>query len=313
MILGKSFLNGVENAKLYLGSILVYSGVSTDFIMTVKTDNVGTSNNDQFTIPTIAGNSYNVTTSDGQTLSNNTDDLTITFPSAGTYDVNISGDFRQLRFSNGGDKSKLLDVKNWGNIAWASFERAFWGCNNFTSYSATDKPDLSNVTNMGYTFTTSAFNQDISSWNVSNVTSMQAMFRGCYNFNSDLSSWDVSNATDISFMFQGAFLFNQDITGWNTSSAITMKRIFINATSFDRNLAGWDVNQATDLSDFLQGSTLSTANYDATLIGWANQIPLSFNGTLNFGSSTYTLGGAAATARAALVSDVGAVSDGGGV
>ena len=313
MILGKSFLNGVENARLYLGSILVYSGINTDFIMSVKTDNSGTSNSNQFTIPTIAGNLYNVTTSDGQTLSNNTDDLTITFPSAGTYDVNISGDFRQIFFSGGGDKDKLLEIKNWGNIAWTSMDKAFFNCTNFSNISATDAPDLSGVTNMGLMFFFAPFTADISSWDVSNVENFNSAFRLCSNFNSDLSSWDVSSATDMQLMFQGATSFNGNISTWDVSSTLNLKETLNGATSFDRNLSNWDVNQVTDLGNFLTSATLSTANYDATLIGWANQIPLAYNGTLNFGSSTYTLGGAAATARAALVSDVGAISDGGGV
>ena len=288
MILGKSFLNGVENAKLYLGSLLVYSGVSTDFIMTIKTDNTGTSNNDQFTIPTVSGNLYNVTTSDGQTLNNNTDDLTITFPSAGTYDVNISGDFRQIFFVNGGDKSKLLGIKNWGNIAWTSFFQAFRGCNNFVNYTATDAPDLSNVTSIG------------------------SCFRSTSLFNGDISNWDVSNVTDMNFIFRDS-VFNQNISSWDVSNVTEMRALFYNSSVFDQNLGSWTIKQATNLTNFMYNVTLSTANYDATLIGWAAQIPLSDNGTLDFGNSTYTLGGAAATARAALVSDVGAVSDGGGV
>ena len=64
------------------------------FIITVKTDNIGTSNNDQFEIPTISGANprlYDVETSDGQIILGNTGNLLITFPSAGTYDINISG------------------------------------------------------------------------------------------------------------------------------------------------------------------------------------------------------------------------------
>ena len=81
----------------------------------------------------------------------------------------------------------------------------------------------------------------------------------------------------------------------------------------NQNLGSWDINQVNDFTNFMVAVTLSTANYDSTLIGWANQIPLSYNGILNFGNSTYTLGSAAATSRAALSSDVGEISDGGGV
>lgn len=41
-------------------------------------------------------------------------------------------------------------------------------------------------------FSNSNFNQDISSWNVSNVTNMFAMFSFLTSFNQNLSSWCVS-------------------------------------------------------------------------------------------------------------------------
>jgi len=39
------------------------------------------------------------------------------------------------------------------------------------------------------------FNQDISSWDVSNVTSMNGMFFGANSFNQPIGNWDVSNVT----------------------------------------------------------------------------------------------------------------------
>ena len=62
------------------------------------------------------------------------------------------------------------------------------------------------------------FNQDISSWDVSNVIDMSNMFYIVSNFNQDISSWDVSNVTNMSKMFCGASNFNQDIGSWVVSS-----------------------------------------------------------------------------------------------
>ena len=42
------------------------------------------------------------------------------------------------------------------------------------------------------------FNQDISSWDVSNVEDMRVMFWGNKSFNRDLSSWNVTNVNDCS-------------------------------------------------------------------------------------------------------------------
>ena len=48
----------------------------------------------------------------------------------------------------------------------------------------------------------SDFNQDLSPWDVSNVTSIHWMFRGASSFDGDISTWDVSNVTNVELMFQ---------------------------------------------------------------------------------------------------------------
>ena len=47
-----------------------------------------------------------------------------------------------------------------------------------------------------------AFNQDISSWDVSSVTDMEYMFIDAAAFNQDIGSWDVSNVTNMSICFR---------------------------------------------------------------------------------------------------------------
>ena len=67
----------------------------------------------------------------------------------------------------------------------------------------------------------SNFNQDISSWDVSNVTSMYSMFESATAFNQDISSWDVSKVNDMEFMFRFATAFNQDLSSWDVSNVTT--------------------------------------------------------------------------------------------
>jgi len=133
-----------------------------------------------------------------------------------------------------------------------------------------------------------AFNQDIGGWNTSNVASMGFMFRGARAFNQDIGGWDVSNVLDMGSMFNGAIAFNQDI-------------------------GGWDISNVTYISGMFSGDTLSTANYDALLIGWGAQVVvvgLEFDG----GYSTYTSGGAAEAARTVLTDVYGwIILDGGPV
>ena len=62
------------------------------------------------------------------------------------------------------------------------------------------------VTDMSYMLQYSYFNQDISSWDVSNVTNMNGMFEVLLHFNQDISSWDVSNVTNMNVCLIGVLL-----------------------------------------------------------------------------------------------------------
>jgi len=53
-------------------------------------------------------------------------------------------------------------------------------------------------------FEESSFNQDISNWNVSNVTNIAGMFYNAYKFNQPIGNWDVSNVDDMEVTFYGA-------------------------------------------------------------------------------------------------------------
>ena len=186
--------------------------------------------------------------------------------------------------------------------------------------------ETGNATSMNDMFyNCDAFNADISGWDVSKVTNFQNTFNNCAIFNADLSSWDlglctrtigmfqyataftgvgiggwdVSNVEYFGSMFRGAIV-NQDIGGWDTSTATNMFYMFRDNTAFDQDISSWDISGVTNFASFMQGATLSTVNYDALLIGWEAQSVVS-GITINFGSSKYTGGGAAATARAALI------------
>lgn len=145
--------NGVTDNSISWGSIYKDLAGSDDFIITVKTDNAGTSASDQFTIPTTGtGFLYDITTSDGYTATGVTGNHTITFPSgAGTHTVTISGSFPQCYFNNGGDKAKLMSIENFGIYALGSTSQrhAFNGCSNLV-INATDVGNFGGVTNFLY-------------------------------------------------------------------------------------------------------------------------------------------------------------------
>ena len=196
--------------------------------------------------------------------------------------------------------------------------------------------DVSNVTLMGLMFyKASSFNQPIGNWNVSNATSMNSMFCNATSFNQPIGNWDVSsvnnmagmfmfinvtssafnqpignwnvsNVTSMSSMFYGATSFNQPIGNWDVSSVNDMGTMFSQATSFNQPIGNWDVSSVVSMTSMFASAGLSTANYDALLIGWStispNETPLKPNVGFSGGNSKYCNG---ATARASIISTYG--------
>ena len=249
---------------------------------------------DQFTIPTTGtGYNYDVATSDGQTITGNTGNTTITFPAAGTYDIEITGDFPRIYFNNSnyGNQLKLTDVKKWGSIAWNHMEDAFHGCQSLT-VSATDAPNLSGVTNMNAMFARcNNFNSNINHWDVSTITNIGALFFNCLSFNQPLDNWNVSNVTDFSGLFYGLTgftIFNQDISGWNTSSATNMSLMFYRSPAFNQPIGGWDVSNVTNMAAMFQNA--SAFNQDIS--GWdVSSVTNMYGMFLSKGMSSYVASG----------------------
>ena len=103
--------------------------------------------------------------------------------------------------------------------------------------------DVSNVNNMdNMFFQAKAFNQDIGNWDVGNVTSMRGTFWDASSFNQDIGSWDVSNVTSMASMFSGAKAFNQDIGRWDVANVKGMGGMFWQASSFNQDIGSWDVS-----------------------------------------------------------------------
>jgi surface protein len=192
--------------------------------------------------------------------------------------------------------------------------------------------DTSKVTNMSGMFRAAAFNQNIGSWNVANVTDMNRMFQSANAFNQNIGSWNTAKVTDMTSMFAYIPFFNQNIgswnTGkvtsmnnmfnsatafnnggsdtinnWNTASTTNMVSMFQSATAFNQNIGSWNVTNVTNMTSMFNLMTLSTTNYSNTLVGWSAQA-LKSGVTFHGGSSKYYTG-APTTARGVLTGTYG--------
>ena len=92
---------------------------------------------------------------------------------------------------------------------------------------------------------TSAFNQDIGSWNTAQVTTMYAMFHSASAFNQDIGDWNTEKVTSMHAMFYQASAFNQAIGSWTTAEVTNMQYMFGYASAFNHDISSWTGSAAT--------------------------------------------------------------------
>lgn len=191
--------------------------------------NSGTSGS--YYINTLAGSNYSIKTSDGHNLTNLTSSTLINFSSLNTdYIIYINGSSPRLRigaYNTNSNRTKTLEVMQWGDIPWLDMIQTFYGCINL-QVTALDTPNLTQCTTMQQTFyncTTLDF--DVSEWDVSNITYIYMVFQNCYRFNSDLSNW-VINANVFAPLYN-CQSFNHPIDFSNTSTYVSIYNFLYNS------------------------------------------------------------------------------------
>jgi surface protein len=116
----------------------------------------------------------------------------------------------------------------------------------------------------------SEFNEDLSGWDVSNVTDMSHMFQGATMFNNGNKplEWATNNLTNVEWMFESATTFNQKLEGWNMSKVTTMSYMFCNATMFNNGGNNNPLNWTTDKLTNMRGMFESATTFNQKLEGW---------------------------------------------
>ena len=228
-----------------------------NFVTTWRTDKTrrkGSSDKNQISLPLVKDGEYSfaVEWGDGNLDEINAwDDPNVvhTYEKAGLYKVQISGKITDWSFSESADSYKIIEVSNWGPLAFGNTSKQFFRCINL-SVTAMDVPDLSKTTSLRGAFSGCKEIQDISNlnnWNTSNITDMREMFEGARMFNSDISGWDTSNVTNMSGMFSGADSFDQNISSWCISKVEDMMTMFMYSKSFNQDIGKWDTSSVTNM------------------------------------------------------------------
>ena len=143
--------------------------------------------------------------------------------------------------------------------------------------------DTSNVTHMGWMFRAREdFNQDISKWDTSNVTAMFAMFYDASSFNQNIGEWDTSNVTNMNYMFFGASSFNQDIGEWDTSNVIETASMFWGASEFNQNIGGWVTSRVNNFGHMFRDAVLFNQDIGSWDVSGANLMGAMLYGATEF-------------------------------
>tara|TARA_R110002126_G_scaffold116875_3_gene256502 strand:- start:2026 stop:4377 length:2352 start_codon:yes stop_codon:yes gene_type:complete len=286
------------------------------FEMVVDTTIAGASGTGNFQLILDSGYTYRykVTWGDGFTsASTSTTNITHTYPSGGTYTIQIEGRFDKFDYDNSTEADKIIEINSWGNIIWRNFRDSFEGAANLTGMTTTP-PIMEKVTSVGgagggtmYMFANCTnFDQPLGNWDMSKVKQLTSMFNNAQNFNQDIGAWDVSGAVDklspsvndfgLADMFFQAFSFNNggspSISGWTFNSGLTSMSSMFENSGFNQPIGPWDVSSVEDMSRMFYNMSFNQDISTWNVIGVTNMSSMfKFNSSFNQPIGTWNVSG----------------------
>ena len=319
---------------LYLtfgGSYLTQPTPDLAFRILVDTTKDGSASNTMIIPTNGTGYDFSIDWGDGtiENISGTTPTTSHVYSSGGEYEIAITGVFQQIRFNNGGDKLKLLQVLNWGCYGLNGVDQnaAFTGCSNlikiaddfdymesilingvsmFSNCGLTSLPvnlKLNNLVNGATMFANNSISSLPENMSLNSLTTGISMFR--YNPLLSLPEvMELSSLTSCASMFR-----DTDLTTLPT--LMTLDSITVCYTMFYNtpitSIANLSLNSMTD-GDMIFNSTINTEEYSNLLIKMqANNV----NTGVRFGAGTSKYNPSAITARNALVARGWTIIDGG--
>ncbi len=168
-----------------------------------------------------------------QIFSNDVTDVSFYCNYTAAYTIKITGQYIKS-FKN----SNIIRIQSWGNAKLTNFQ--------FNEY-------LRDVPYYGPDLT--------------NTTSLESCFEGCYRFNSPMKNWNVSGIKYMRAMFKGASQFNYSLADWDVRNVESMAEMFSYAKAFNQYLGDWKLRKVHSLG--LDHCGMSAENFSKTLYAWA--------------------------------------------
>ena len=175
-----------KGSKLLMNRLL-YSDEAFVAYWNTSEISTGSSASNQVSLPLINGGSYNfvVKWGDGtydHITSWNQSEVTHNYSQEGVYSIIIEGNITGFAFISTGDKLKLYDVLQWGNLKLGNSGGYFQGAANF-NFIGDDILDLTGTFSFHTMFDgASSFNAEINDWNTTGITNMAYTFRNAASF-----------------------------------------------------------------------------------------------------------------------------------
>jgi surface protein len=252
------------------------SGSLLPTILTVDTTktSAGSSAADQFRLPLVSSGSYGFRVDWGDASSDvitvwNQAAVTHTYAAGGVYTLTLTGAVVGFDFNNTGDRLKITDIAAWGSGLrfYPTPSISFEGDNTLALLTAADYPQQGRARSLARLFKSCpAFNQEIGTWDTSQVLTISETFRFCTSFTNGadaavnpitgragINGWDVSRVQQFSSAFGQCVAFDRPLTDWDTSGGVNFSFMFLNCTLFNQPLGAWDMRKAYFISGMFSG------------------------------------------------------------
>ena len=269
------------------------------FEFQVITNNTGTSNNDQFSLPLTSAFTGNISVDWGDSTTSNITsynqaEVTHTYAAAGTYTIKIQGGITAgWYFGSTGDCLKMGDIANFGGFS-CTLGATFSGCANMTSIGS-DVDFLNQATSLSSYFDNCGLTSLPSTLTLANLTNGWQMFRYnsltalpagmlLHNLTSGLSMfWNNSltslpSGMTLANLTNGFYMFRN-----NSLTSLPSGMILHNLTD------GGYMFQNCSLTSLPSGMTLASLNLASTMFSGNSFTDLPVGITLSNLSNGYYL------------------------